>query len=77
MQQVSTLMVAEGATDAEKAANTAENKARTELMSDQKFKNIFKFVQFVFDAACKISKLFSGKFSFIKVKYFIVDSICL
>lgn len=67
MQQVSTSMVVEGATEAEKAANAAENKARTALMSDQKFKNIFKFVQFVFDAACKNSKLFSGKFSFLNL----------
>lgn len=61
MQEVSTSMAAEGATEAEKAAKAAENEARTELMSDQKFKNIFKFVQLVFDAACKNSKLFSGK----------------
>ncbi|XP_055299542.1 uncharacterized protein LOC129567044 [Sitodiplosis mosellana] len=59
VQQVSTSMVAEGATEAEKATNAAENNARTKLMSDEKFKNIFKFVQFVFDAACKNSKLFS------------------
>lgn len=68
-------MIPDGSTNEAKATILAENSARDKIMSNGKFKNIFKFALFMFDAACKNSELFSGKFSFIKVKYFIVDSI--
>lgn len=69
MQGNSTTVIAEGSDEAAKAANLAENNARTKIKSDGHFQNIFKFVQFVFEAACKNAELFSSKFSFIKLKY--------
>lgn len=75
MQGISTTLAPHGSSNETKATTVAENNARIKIMSDEKFKNIFKFTLFMFEAACKNSELFSGKFSFIKVKYFIVDSI--
>lgn len=62
MQEPSTAMIPEGSNDEAKAANSAENSARAKVMSDGKFRNIFKFALFMVEAACKNPELFSGKF---------------
>ncbi|XP_055306938.1 uncharacterized protein LOC129571197 [Sitodiplosis mosellana] len=59
MQKPSTAMVPEGSNDEAKAASLAENSARAKIMSEGKFKNIFKFALFMFEAACKNPELFS------------------
>lgn len=60
MQEPSTAMIPEGSNDEAKTANLAEYNARAKIMSEAKFKNIFKFVLFMFEAACKNPELFSG-----------------
>lgn len=68
-------MIPAGSDDATTARVAAENSAKAKIMSDERFKNIFRFVLFMFEGACKNAELFPGKLSFIKVNYFIVDSI--
>lgn len=59
MQQPITVMISDESNDDAKTANLAENSSRAKIMSDRKFKNIFKFVLFMLEAACKNSELFS------------------
>lgn len=75
MQEPSTLMIPDGTDNATTAKMTAEHEGKVRMMSDKRFKNIFKFLLFMFDGACKNAALFPGKLSFIKVNYFIFDSI--
>lgn len=74
MQKPITTIMPKDADDQAKAKVTAENGDRTKMMSEEKFKNIFKFVQLMFEAACNNPDLFLGKISFIKL-YFVVDLI--
>lgn len=70
MQQISTKMSKDGATAEEKAAVAAENTAKANMMSDGKFKAIFKSAQLFYQAVCNNAELFAGKFSLIKKKIF-------
>lgn len=54
-------MILEETNDEAKTASSAENNARHKILSDRKFKNVFKFALFMFEAACKNSELFSAE----------------
>lgn len=75
MQTSSTIMLPVGSTVEEQTEKKAENSARSKIMAEGKFKTIFEFIKLMLEAACNNPELLSGEISFIKVKYFIVDSI--